>query len=77
VHRIDLLRCSRLQFAIHHGRNRNQPGDVAGQFLSPNAQIDVTDGNTAGIAFMPEPGSLTLLAMGLAGLPFLRRKLAR
>jgi len=37
--------------------------------LSPNAQIDVTDGNTAGIAFYAGPGSLTLLAMGLAGLP--------
>jgi hypothetical protein len=51
-------------------------GDVSGQFLSANAQIDSTNGSSAPANF-PEPGSLTLLAAGLAGLPLLRRKFAR
>lgn len=52
------------------------PGDVGDQFLSANAQVDSTNGSSAPANF-PEPGSLTLLAAGLAGLPLLRRKFAR
>ena len=64
-----------LQFTT--GAIGNIAGDVQGQFLSPNAQIDSTNGGDAPPLPFPEPGSLVLLATGLAGMPLLRRKLAR
>ena len=64
-----------LQFTT--GAIGNIDGDMQGQFLSPNAQIDSTNGGDTPPLPFPEPGSLVLLATGLAGMPLLRRKLAR
>ena len=55
----------------------NNPGDTPDQLLSPNASIDSTNGDDTPPVPFPEPGSLVLLATGLAGMPLLRRKLAR
>ncbi len=55
----------------------NNPGDNQGQLLSPNASVDSTNGDGSAPVPFPEPGSLVLLATGLAGMPLLRRKLSR
>jgi hypothetical protein len=55
----------------------NNPADNGSQLLSPNAQVDSTNGDGNAPVPFPEPGSLVLLATGLAGMPLLRRKLSR
>jgi hypothetical protein len=54
----------------------NNPADNGSQLLSPNAQVDSTNGDGNAPVPFPEPGSLVLLATGLAGMPLLRRKLS-
>ncbi|MGB9244986.1 MAG: hypothetical protein WCC03_16665 [Candidatus Acidiferrales bacterium] len=53
------------------------PGDTPDQLFSQNAQLDaVSNGGTGFIPF-PEPDAFSLLLIGVAGLPFLRRRFAR
>ncbi|MGH9746176.1 MAG: hypothetical protein ACRD59_08710 [Candidatus Acidiferrales bacterium] len=53
------------------------PGDTPDQLFSQNAQLgSTTNGSTDFVPF-PEPGVLSLLLVGLAGLPIVRRRMAR
>jgi hypothetical protein len=47
------------------------------QLFAENSLFDVSANNTPLATLTPEPQSLSLLLLGLAGLPFVRRKLAR
>jgi hypothetical protein len=47
------------------------------QLFAENSLFDVSANNTPLATLTPEPESLSLLLLGLAGLPFVRRKLAR
>jgi hypothetical protein len=47
------------------------------QLFAENSLFDVSANNTPLATLTPEPQSLSLLLLGLAGLPFVRRKVAR
>lgn len=52
------------------------PATPTNLLFGPNESAQSTTNGTAPVPF-PEPGSLSLLLAGVAGFPFLRRKLAR
>ena len=52
-------------------------GDSGGQLFSPNAQIGSTINGTGNFMPFPEPGVFSMVMIGLAALPFARRRMAR
>ena len=52
-------------------------GDTQGQLFSGNAQLGSTTNGSNNFMPFPEPGVFSLLFVGLAALPFARRRMAR
>jgi hypothetical protein len=53
------------------------PGDTPDQLFSGNAQLGSTTNGSNNFMPFPEPGVISLLFVGLAALPFARRRMAR